>query len=595
MNIKILTKPNIDSLFFLFSILLLNIFIFSWNYSYLPITEGWFLLAGNFIRQGYLPYTDFYAYLTPFYYWYSYLILSIGENTIFISRILGQINLNILFLLTYKVFTINFPKPQSSIASLFSLIFYLSINAILSYDFIHIANIFALASFYIVSTKDNKAFLFLAGFFAALCFLTKQSNGSILYLTISIIFIYRFWKQKKVFIYPILGTFLAFFLNFFPYLSKKGISDVINNIIINAGEAKGGIIHSLTTLLPPRSDFYSFEKIQVFLLEILVPLIILFKFHKLFLKQSFESFSFNEIEFKQFDKKILLIFILISIVLIISYYLDIKFLIFQQDLANFFWNKVYLWSGYCPLIFILFINNNNFDKKIGFFLFGITFAAATSAGLTPVSIFLHVGFLICLLLSFKSYYNVGLLFTILIIFFVSSSIIADKNYKTYHWWGINSYKGDVKTNKIPFIAKIKNDGLSNHLVIINDKLKKCEIRPKNLISFPHGAIINLTTKIDPPTKTISYWFDFLSNEDSKKEYSKLKNMQLDAIALISIDKNAWVVHEKLFRPEDNFLIQRKIQELLYDKVSSSSYSQIYSFVQDGVKIELHTLNSLSCN
>ena len=50
---------------------------------------------------------------------------------------------------------------------------------------------------------------------------------------------------------------------------------------------KGGITHSLTTLLPPRSDFYSFEKLQVFILEILIPLLIIFKFHKLFEKKTF--------------------------------------------------------------------------------------------------------------------------------------------------------------------------------------------------------------------------------------------------------------------------------------------------------------------
>ena len=123
MRLNFSSKNDIDNLFFIFSLTFLNLFIISWNYSYLPLTEGWFLLAGRFIEQGNLPYTDFYAYLTPFYYWYSYFILCLGENTIFISRILGQINLNILFFITYKILNINFPKPQSSIASLFSLYF----------------------------------------------------------------------------------------------------------------------------------------------------------------------------------------------------------------------------------------------------------------------------------------------------------------------------------------------------------------------------------------------------------------------------------------------------------------------------------------
>ena len=141
MRLNFSSKNDIDNLFFIFSLTFLNLFIISLNYSYLPLTEGWFLLAGRFIEQGNLPYTDFYAYLTPFYYWYSYFILQLGEETIFISRLLGQFNLNILFFLTYKVLNINFPKAQSLISALFAMIFYLSINAIISYDFIHIVNI----------------------------------------------------------------------------------------------------------------------------------------------------------------------------------------------------------------------------------------------------------------------------------------------------------------------------------------------------------------------------------------------------------------------------------------------------------------------
>ena len=42
-----------------------------------------------------------------------------------------------------------------------------------------------------------------------------------------------------------------------------------------------------------------------------------------------------------------------------------------------------------------------------------------------------------------------ILVTIIIIFSVSFDIINDKKSKVYHWWGINSYKGEVVSNKIP--------------------------------------------------------------------------------------------------------------------------------------------------
>ena len=94
-----------------------------------------------------------------------------------------------------------------------------------------------------------------------MCFLTKQSNGAVIFFTLSLIFIFKYWDNKKFFIYPIIGSFIATLINFLPYLSFDGLNSVIQNIVINAGSAKGGIFHSLTTLVPPRSDFYSFGKI----------------------------------------------------------------------------------------------------------------------------------------------------------------------------------------------------------------------------------------------------------------------------------------------------------------------------------------------
>lgn len=586
---------NIEKYFILLSFVFFNIFILSWNYSYLPLTEGWFLLAGKFIEEGYLPYNDFYAYLTPFYYWYSFFILKLGEETIFISRILGQLNLNILFFLTYKILNINFPKSQSIVSALFAMIFYLSINAILSYDFIHITNIFAFISYYLIVTKKDNKYLFFAGLFAAMCFLTKQSNGAVIFFTLFIIFIYKFKNSMNLIIYPFMGSLTAVVINFFPFLTIEGLKIVMDNIIINAGGAKGGIAHSLTTLIPPKSDFYSLEKLLKFILKILLPLMVILKFHYLFGKKTDNLFTFKEIHNISFTKNHFLIFIIISIILIIFYFFKIQDIYLLNHITDFFFNRIYLWSGYCPIIFILFYKNKNFDKTLGILLLGLTFAAATSAGLTTVSIFLHVAFLICLLLSLKTFYNFGLILAFSVIFSYSSIAIIEKNIKTYHWWGVNSYKGNYESYKIQFISKIKNDGIGKNLENINNALSKCKNKPSNLIAFPHGALINLTTNIKPPTPTVSYWFDFLSNRDAEIELKKLKQKKLDIIVIIEVDELAWKTHEALFRPEDKYLAQRKIYQYLRENTDSPNYSKIYDFYQDRTKVEVFSNKELLCN
>ena len=136
MMVKKISSFFFSNKFFIFFFLLYNFFLVTWNYNYLPITEGWFLLAGKLISEGKLPYIDFYAYLTPFYYWFSYFIYQLGENLIFNARLIGQVIFCLIFYYTYTFFRINFNSLVSSIATFFSLLVYLSSAAIITYDFI---------------------------------------------------------------------------------------------------------------------------------------------------------------------------------------------------------------------------------------------------------------------------------------------------------------------------------------------------------------------------------------------------------------------------------------------------------------------------
>ena len=75
-----------------------------------------------------------------------------------------------------------------------------------------------------------------------------------------------------------MGSLTAVVINFFPFLTIEGLKIVMDNIIINAGGAKGGIAHSLTTLIPPKSDFYSLEKLLKFIFGIIL-LFLIFNIH----------------------------------------------------------------------------------------------------------------------------------------------------------------------------------------------------------------------------------------------------------------------------------------------------------------------------
>ena len=108
-------------------------------------------------------------------------------------------------------------------------------------------------------------------------------------------------------------------------------------------------------------------------------------------------------------------------------------------------------------------------------------------------------------------------------------------------------------------------------------------------------MLNLTTNIDPPTRTIAYWFDFLSNKDAIIELKKLNEIDLDIIAIINVKQEAWDVHTKLFRPKEKYLAQEKISEYLSYLVKNKNYSLLHSFYQDDIEVNLYYRNSLLCN
>ena len=113
--------------------------------------------------------------------------------------------------------------------------------------------------------------------------------------------------------------------------------------------------------------------------------------------------------------------------------------------------------------------------------------------------------------------------------------------------------------------------------IINDKIRNCNIPPKNLIAFPHGALLNLTTNIDPPTRTISYWFDFLSNRDATIELKKLSEIDIDIIFFGNqiINKKDLVVPHPRFR-ERLFVLEplNDIAPNFLDPITNKTINQL---------------------
>ena len=167
---------------------------------YFPLTEGWFSVYGELIRRGHIPYVDFHLILPPLYPSIIALIFKVFGNDFIILRIIG---IFLIFLIASMVFLLMsrlFPVYIASIIAITGVIYYQSGTAHITYDFIQLFTAFVLISTYSIclstdvkkSTYENRAstvhssYLIIAGIFCALAILTKQSNGLVLLLLLSL-------------------------------------------------------------------------------------------------------------------------------------------------------------------------------------------------------------------------------------------------------------------------------------------------------------------------------------------------------------------------------------------------------------------------
>jgi len=579
--------------YFLLFLLIFNLYMTSWNYSYLIISEGWFLLPAKLISEGKLPYIDFYSYLPPFYYWYSYLIYNIGDSIIFNARVVGQIVFCLIFFFTYKFYRLNFSKIISIVVTFVSLLIYLNTNAIFSYDFTHLVTLFYLISFFfIVKSNKNNISAFLSGFFATILVLTKQSNGSVIFLFLIIIFLVINRKSLKRIYLPILGALLAGLPFLVHIISYGGLADFIDQVIYQAGSTKGGIYHSLTTLFPPTSTYYSINTLKYFLFEIFLPIFI---FVFISIRSNKNMYLWKDQNHNIQNKGILLI---VGVFALITIYFDVpkvKDTELGASVLSYFWNRAFVWSGYYAIaILLLFRSFNFFYKESLLLLISLIFASATSAGLTPTSIYLHLGFLLAILLSMNSFLNILRYAGIVFILVLTLTSIQGRDSIQYQWWGYLALKGKNESNIIPSIKGIKNQSISTDLEQLNKRISKCAKEPKNLLSFPHAPLLNITTGINPPGKFTTYWFDFASNQDVEKDLASIKKINIDLIAIVNLDESAYSGHNSLFRNNEG-LAQSKMLDYLLGITKSDKYKIIMSKKMSGFYVDIYSRKELYCD
>ena len=148
---------------------------------YIPITEGWFSGYGRMMRQGKVPYRDFWFFCQPIPLFIAQVINAVSEKLIYV-RYYALIERCIITAVLYFVLSRRFSAAASSIATLTSMVCFITYYTDAFFSYLYTCLLFillasaCLQAAYLHPTR-RRLFMILSGSCASLAFFTKQSSG----------------------------------------------------------------------------------------------------------------------------------------------------------------------------------------------------------------------------------------------------------------------------------------------------------------------------------------------------------------------------------------------------------------------------------
>lgn len=565
------------------------------NFSFLPITEGWFSAYAHLVNAGKVPYRDFYLYLTPMYVWVVSLITYFFGPSLFILRVFGLLITCSIGLLLYKIFRYRFAPASSFVGATIATIYYQSGNAYISYDFTQILTLLSLLSFSsLLSAEQSLNFidtensrhknnfssaiisLIFSGLFASCAFLTKQSNGlfivvftflSCLYLALTC----NLSKNQK-FKFPfyfLLGTLIPLSITITYLGINNALSQFIDQIFFNAIAAKGNLSKILSAWI--FGVFTPVLKIQLFEIGrilLMVSLPAFFIFWIMNFNRNYREILKRLQNYR--DIFILIIFFSLFITILICAWIDNSILRMHlfapgRHLQNYLiplsigWLLIEL--SLIPIAHIIpsVLKKNRGTAALSICILGLFFGNGTSAGLSEISAFIAIGWIAAWLCDRGSIPLFGTWLSFYCCALLGTTLIYSKFDRPYAWWGASEPNTREATFEIndPVLRGIKLSKKTERIYSSAiDALKS--INANSIFSFPNIPIFYLITDTWPNSKAIITWFDFLNDYDAITESNRLKENPPDAIIYLDLPEVAWKAHERLFR-NGQPLGQRKIQ------------------------------------
>lgn len=554
----------------LFSVLLYNCFYFN---RYFPVTEGWFSVYAHLIRQGLVPYRDFYLFLTPLYPLQLAAFQSTFGESFIALRILGIVVVLLLSLFLYLILVRRFSPLVSTIATVTAIIYYQSGVAHIAYDFIQLFTVFVLAATYLIirysdkgsvenpgTNKSGAALLFLAGILVSFAFLTKQSNGTlaVVFSMMAVAFATAGqnlpYRLKSILIYMLGMALPVIAMGVWLYF-VNALTPFIDQVVFGAIASKGSIWGILFSWIGMYANKDYFVQLIIALLYI-SPLFVLSLTGTALAKQWGSGDGKNQ------TRNVWGMFLFFALLVA-----TIVFANYGKEFFNF-WMAVpgielskYIIAVSTSLAVLLMLssvmpsrasfNRRNRDLAIiGTMTLGLIFGNGTSAGIGEVSVFLGFALALAFLMSLPNVYGVAKTVVGVICLSFILVLSSAKFQKPYDWWYV--IEPDVRESNthpnLPLLAGFwLSPGTSKVLEDVTRIIQTYSRPGDDVFTFPNIPGFYLLADRWPHSKVVVSWFDFLPDALARAEAARLLTTPPAIIVNLKLPEAVWSAHERRFR------------------------------------------------
>jgi hypothetical protein len=579
----------------LFAVTLYNSFYFN---SYFPITEGWFSAYAHLIRQGFVPYRDFYLFITPLYPMLLAAFQAIFGESFITLRILGIVVVLLLSLFLYLILVRRFSPLVSVIATVTAIFYYQSGVAHIAYDFIQFFNVFVLAATYLIIRYSDKesvgnpgtnqsavTLLFLAGIMVSLAFLTKQSNGALI-VVFSMIAVALVtagqnlsYRLRNISIY-MLGMALPALAMGIGLYFVSALTPFVDQVVFGAIEAKGSIWSILFSWIGRHANWDYVTQLKTALLY-MSPLFALSLIGTVFVKFR-GGIGKNQ---TRNIWEIVLFSALICATIGIAYYGSEFYKHWVMTPGIRLAQGIVAVSTLLAIVLMMFsivqsLASSTFCHRdlsvIATMTLGLVFGNGTSAGIGEASVFLSFALVLALLMSLPNIYGIAKIVVGVVCLSFILFLTNAKFRQPYAWWYVSEPDVRESTTRpaLPLLAGFLLSPDTTKVLEDITQIIQTHSRPgDDVFTFPNIPGFYVLADRWPHSKVVVPWFDFLPDRFARAEASRLRASPPVIIANLKLPEAAWAAHESLFR-EGKPLGQRDIQTAIIELTEQRKLYQL---------------------